>query len=927
MQDLKKEKIIIESAPVKKGINWKILIIILIIVLLLAIFAVISFSVYDSITTGRNETNIIDTNTPQNPAQINPIANNIPANLTNTTGNTSGKNNNSNNNNGNNGGGDNCIPSCSGKQCGSDGCSGGCGSCNASEYCNSTGKCVETPAGCAHDPGCSSAGSFCQGNVPYSCSLGTDGCLDRTNGEECAGYCDNGECFIGNIYYLDAVSGNDNNEGISPSTAWKTLNRALPNYTGTGNKVQGGDTVILAGTPIYVNLTNVQVSPRIDGIKIDDCNNAWSVRGTGVKSELESQDWFPTNTTVKLSINDSFSKNKIIAYKSLPSPITLSGMSNPKLYFWIMQRNSGSLASAQDKIDGTAVELVLCSDTECNNIIWNNTINKVNMDFFYNLWNYITKGFSFKDINVANVGEINAIGLRTTSTWALNYNSTIWIDDISLADGDMHMKLTKPNHGYTFHTGDVAYVYEGINSKAHTKIFEVSSADQNSITLINNLGGEHQFNDTASLYIRDDGYALSFKGDNLNNKWITYRGEGEKTSIIKSLSFGNGDFKDHGDYYLKFENVKFEKKDPGTYVSVYGANNLHLNNVIINGLNGYIYSSISTYHNSNQTKSFTLTNSYIENVDTPYYYSNCVNCKILNNSAKDCTNAGIRLDNNKELLFEGNSLISKGRSSEDWFYNSPHGYGASVRGFDNLTFRNNIISGSFPAGFGYYEEEQKNFIFEGNIIYDLSGGYMIRPNSGADSIDTTIWFRNNTLVCYKSPDNSKFQQSGNMKYLNVQEHLGVSRIENNLILCPFYTDIYSDSIEKNNFIWDWTNTASLSGSSIELIGSSINVPMLENNFFVKANFSSANSQELDYRPLISSVLCNGSLGERGQAFAGALPCVCTQNSQCVEVYGRGSTCNLQTRKCEGGIPTLSPTIPASPNSKKQNFWSWLKSLF
>lgn len=36
-----------------------------------------------------------------------------------------------------------CIPDCTGKKCGSDGCSGSCGTCGANEYCDSTGVCAQ----------------------------------------------------------------------------------------------------------------------------------------------------------------------------------------------------------------------------------------------------------------------------------------------------------------------------------------------------------------------------------------------------------------------------------------------------------------------------------------------------------------------------------------------------------------------------------------------------------------------------------------------------------------------------------------------------------------------------------------------------------------------------------------------------------------
>jgi hypothetical protein len=49
--------------------------------------------------------------------------------------------------------------------------------------------------------------------------------------------------------------------------------------------------------------------------------------------------------------------------------------------------------------------------------------------------------------------------------------------------------------------------------------------------------------------------------------------------------------------------------------------------------------------------------------------------------------------------------------------------------------------------------------------------------------------------------------------------------------------------------------------------------------------------------LINSFACNGSINARGVA-VGALSCVCTNNSQCQEVYGTGYTC--QSNNCVSG---------------------------
>ncbi|GEM_PF-3836905 len=186
----KKEEITIETAPAKKGI-WKFLIIILIIVLLLAIILVVSLSVYDYITTGRNETNVTGTNDTQNlpVTPTPPLTNNTSNNVTNTSGNTTNPSDNPSDIPAN------CTSNCTGKQCGSDGCGGSCGSCNSTQYCNATGNCAQL-INCTDDPRCFSEGSFCQGKVPYTCSFGANGCLERLDRSECAAteVCDKGSC-------------------------------------------------------------------------------------------------------------------------------------------------------------------------------------------------------------------------------------------------------------------------------------------------------------------------------------------------------------------------------------------------------------------------------------------------------------------------------------------------------------------------------------------------------------------------------------------------------------------------------------------------------------------------------------------------------------------------------------------------------------
>jgi len=117
-----------------------------------------------------------------------------------------------------------CIPNCAGKQCGSDGCGGSCGSCNESEYCNATGQCVEL-VNCTSDSNCSdltgvcgtglcnltskicyinySIGNICRSNISEcdaveycSGSIDCPADLNKSDGSSCNnGICDKGKCI------------------------------------------------------------------------------------------------------------------------------------------------------------------------------------------------------------------------------------------------------------------------------------------------------------------------------------------------------------------------------------------------------------------------------------------------------------------------------------------------------------------------------------------------------------------------------------------------------------------------------------------------------------------------------------------------------------------------------------------------------------
>jgi hypothetical protein len=82
-----------------------------------------------------------------------------------------------------------CTPTCSGKQCGSDGCSGSCGSCGALS-CRADGTCDCT--GQANGTGCG-GGRTCSGGVcatAPTCKRAVASC--SAPGECCSGLCGGG---------------------------------------------------------------------------------------------------------------------------------------------------------------------------------------------------------------------------------------------------------------------------------------------------------------------------------------------------------------------------------------------------------------------------------------------------------------------------------------------------------------------------------------------------------------------------------------------------------------------------------------------------------------------------------------------------------------------------------------------------------------
>ena len=100
-----------------------------------------------------------------------------------------------------------CTPNCTGKECGSDGCTGTCGSCGSHASCNGSGTCVCSSgyADCNNDNTCECATSnhHCSGSTcvcdPRTCS--SLGATCGTYSDGCGGTVSCGTCSSG--YYCD----------------------------------------------------------------------------------------------------------------------------------------------------------------------------------------------------------------------------------------------------------------------------------------------------------------------------------------------------------------------------------------------------------------------------------------------------------------------------------------------------------------------------------------------------------------------------------------------------------------------------------------------------------------------------------------------------------------------------------------------------
>lgn len=144
-----------------------------------------------------------------------------------------------------------CTPSCTGKQCGSDGCGGSCGTCSlahATSSCNATYQCAISSCSSGYGNCNLISSDGCETSLTTTSDCGSCGHSCGT-GQTCTNYA----CTTGTVeeadYYV-ATNGNDNNPGTI-SQPWASWEKAF-----TSTAVQSGDTVYIRGGVYHPKNTN-----------------------------------------------------------------------------------------------------------------------------------------------------------------------------------------------------------------------------------------------------------------------------------------------------------------------------------------------------------------------------------------------------------------------------------------------------------------------------------------------------------------------------------------------------------------------------------------------------------------------------------------------------------------------------------------------
>jgi parallel beta-helix repeat protein len=180
-----------------------------------------------------------------------------------------------------------CTPVCSNKQCGSDGCSGTCGTCLSTQTCDSNGACINN----AVAPFCGD--NQCNGNETCSsCSRDCSACQSYSR-----------------TFYVSSSTGNDNTGDGSINKPWQTISKI------NAQTFKAGDGILFKRGDTWHETLTVSSSGS------SAASITYSAYGTGEKPIITG---FTTITGWTNEGNEIYSKG--VSSESSPEMVTINGL-------------------------------------------------------------------------------------------------------------------------------------------------------------------------------------------------------------------------------------------------------------------------------------------------------------------------------------------------------------------------------------------------------------------------------------------------------------------------------------------------------------------------------------------------------------------------------------------------------------------------
>jgi hypothetical protein len=235
-------------------------------------------------------------------------------------------------------------------------------------------------------------------------------------------------------FHIDYYNGNDSNDGLSWSTAWKTINANVNSTNisaGDIIKISKNNPPELLGNASWTNNSNIVTFDNSTNMHIDPCESVWklgSIGSSGSSSVVSTTSSRYGTYYVKINsrtIPDGTSVPIKTAFRNLGSTLNLSTYT--KISLWIdtspITTNSNNLTSW----DNNNISICLCSDTSGDVIVNELFISKFNSTQNVIMYNADIK---FKPL-VLDYGSALGDNIQSIAIYQYTTNKySFWIDNI-----------------------------------------------------------------------------------------------------------------------------------------------------------------------------------------------------------------------------------------------------------------------------------------------------------------------------------------------------------------------------------------------------------------------------------------------------------------------------------------------------------------